>query len=170
MGSTEILFQLCSCRQKLNRLWILRGDGKDTAVTSWLKFRSLSVELREKWVGTVAGKHPDGKCGCGKFEPVKPVHTDCIYYTEERNILNGKVTRWNNTLLLGINIWCRWLHLTHRGQQIPFTGADQKKRCSTPLCTLGTVELYLSRLISAQEEEELPTLKYLILKKWACRP
>lgn len=71
-----------------NWCWTLRGHRKDTAVSLWLKFRSLTVALSETWAGTVTGKHPDGKCSCGKSETVKTLQPGCIKYREIRVILS----------------------------------------------------------------------------------
>ncbi len=87
--STEILFQLIRCSQKLTRLWTLRGDRKGTAVTSWLNSGHCSAE-----------KHPARACSYGKSETVTPCSDGLHWLQKQISHIEKLEVFWNRNLVL----------------------------------------------------------------------
>lgn len=83
--SSEVLFQL---QPKVELTLNLERGQKGHSCNLLAEVWSLSAELSEKWVGTVAGKHPAGTCSHGKCETVMPCSDWLI---AETNILYKEV-------------------------------------------------------------------------------
>lgn len=140
MKPTEILFQLYSCSQKLNCLWTLRGNRKDTAVTSELKLGHCSLNWVRNRLAQGLGNIRMGNAAMENLRSWGLFRLTTLDLSEVGIYWHSLTWRW-------------WLNLTSRGQQVTFTGCDMKKMCVTPSCSVGALELHLIWLIFTEEEQ-----------------